>query len=409
MKKRLSVFGGITVFFALILLTFSLSLGVASEKGKEAHAARQKVMTIKQDGHAVYCGSNFININGVFVNTGANSDVFENELFDTLSFFLDGVKFEPEVENVRVAKGLAISSPGTYSLNFTVVYEDVGYSASGVPVAIDKKAVTVTTLLNGSSYSRVTEGEKVSVAYDYSGAVSDHTEQTTMDGVPVTRLKNTYMNSPAYVDSIPKQPIENYKVVASHADSDFYVFNYVGATLTIDAKNVDKLEISTENGVLLTLIGTFSTLYSVEYADIGINPSGTEYASINARAVAAYGNLGLFDEYERAGCYTVSVLSDKNVVNVSVPAVVKIKADNLTKGKKYKVVALYRNSTVKNEVLDAVYDSGYLMFSAQDVGDFLVVSEINGLAVNGYIIAIVVGIAVLVVVLILVAVFRKKY
>ena len=98
---------------------------------------------------------------------------------------------------------------------------------------------------------------------------------------------------------------------------------------------------------------------------------------------------------------------NNNVVTESVPAEVAILASSLDTSKKYKVVALYNNG--RSEVLDAKLNDGFLRFNASDMGDFIIVSEIQGLSITYYVLVIVGAVALIVIIILLISVFRRKY
>ena len=401
-KILFAIFSGIAVF-ALFLGTVLFSTG---KEGAEA--ARQKVMTIEQSEAAVFCGRTLIDKDGYFCDTDENTVDFENPLFDTFIFKLDDRTLNDlSHSDVRVALSGEVYKPDSFVGDFYVTYDGDDYIVRSVAFAVSKRLVEVSTLLNGRTELRVEEGTTILLSYDYQGAIEDHSRIVTYNGVTVTEILREYLSLPAWADIDTTKPVENYRVVAAHAESDYYDFKYIGATLTIVPSTVYQLTYSDESATRLILNGNFSVLHSVQYTDIGISPTSERYSVISARADAAYKDSRFFDKYEKVGCFSIDVTYNNNPVNESIASTALVRATTLDASKEYKIIALYANGS--NDVLNAKLTDGYLSFDAADCGDFIIVSEIEGLSLTYYIIVIVSGIAVLVFVVLLVAVFRRKY
>ena len=407
MKGKMSVSKYKIAAFAVFLLLFAIVFGPAISSHAPAYAARQKVMTIEQVSNVVFSGKDFLDSSGAFCDTDVDTAGCNNDLFDSFVFKLDGQVVDVAVEKAVAETASAIRDPGLYTLPFSVEYDNVIYPVRSVSFSIQKRVVTVLTLLNGKTDLTVKEGDDVLLAYDYQNAVPAHTEQVSDNGVSVTKIKSDYITIPAWADVDTTKPIENCQVVAAHAESPYYDFTYTGALLTIKPATVDNLSYSDEKATRLILVGDFSVLHSLRYTDIGVNPSGEEFSVISARADVAYKDSGFFDKYEKVGCFSVEVFYNNNAVSDSVPASVTLLASSLDPSKNYKVVALYKNG--RTEVLDAKITDGFLRFYASDMGDFIIVSEIEGLSMTYYALVIVGGIGALVIIILLVSVFRRKY
>ncbi len=406
MNKKVVFKYKFVVFIVLfIALAASFLFGVAPREN--AYAARQKVMTAEQSEDVVYCGKNFIDASGKLCDTDVDAPGFNNDLFDSFVFKLDGQEIDVSVEDVLFETISSVQNPGQYALPVTVFYDNVYYRVSSVNFAIKKRTVTVLTLLNGKTDLTVNEGDDISISYDYQNAVPAHTMQVSHNGVSVTEIRSEYITIPAWTDVDITRPIENCHVVAAHAESDYYDFVYTGAILTILPATVKTLSFSDEKSTRLVLVGDFSVLHSMRYTDIGIDPSGEDFSVISANADVIYKDTGFFDKYEKKGCFSVEMFYNNNVVTESVPAEVAILASSLDTSKKYKVVALYNNG--RSEVLDAKLNDGFLRFNASDMGDFIIVSEIQGLSITYYVLVIVGAVALIVIIILLISVFRRKY
>ena len=400
-----------TVFkyeFLILLPLFLIFIAVGSlhASGKNAEAIRQKTLTIEQTSEAVYCGVSFVE-NGRFVDTDPLSESFENGLFDSFVFMLDNQVVHLTPEDVIVDSNEPLCDPGRYVCSFTVTYDNVEYTVNAVSVNISKRIVTVVTLLNGKTELTVKEGMKVSLAYDYQNAIPAHTEHVSYNGVSVTEIRSEYMTVPAWADVNTTKPVESYRVVAAHAESFYYNFKYSSSILTITPSSVKSLTFEDETAIQLVIAGDFSVLHSVKYTDVGISPSSEKYSVLSVKADALYKDGGFFDDYEKVGCFSIELFYNNNRVTESTPVNVMVRESSLDQSKTYKVIALYNNGN--NDVLNATLSEGYLSFNASDVGDFIIVSEIEGLSLTYYALVIAGGIGVLVIVVLLVAVFRRKY
>lgn len=395
------------VLFIVFLIVLGAALILGVKPGKNAYAARQKVLTVEQTQDVVYCGKDYINVSGALCDTDADAPGFNNDLYTSLVFKLDGQEIDVAADDISFETITAVQNPGQYALPVTVLYDNVYYRVSSFNFSIKKRTVTVLTLLNGKTDLTVKEGDEISISYDYGNAVPAHTVQVTHNGVPVTEIKSEYITIPAWTDVDMTRPIEKCHVVAAHAESDYYDFVYTGALLTIEPATVKTLSFSDEKTTRLILVGDFSILHSIRYTDIGVNPAGEDFSVISANADVLYKDAGFFDKYEKKECFSVEVFYNNNVVTESVPAEVAVYSSSLDATKKYKVVALYNNG--RSEILDAKFSDGFIRFNANDMGDFIVVSEIEGLSITYYVLVIVGAIALIVIVILLVSVFRRKY
>ncbi|MBO4538786.1 MAG: hypothetical protein J5781_00805, partial [Clostridia bacterium] len=102
MKKKNIVTKYKFVCFFVILLVFSTGLILSASPKESAYAARQKALTIEQTQRVVFCGDNYINASGVFCDTNGDEAGFNNDLFDSFIFKLDGQPIDVSVSDVRV-------------------------------------------------------------------------------------------------------------------------------------------------------------------------------------------------------------------------------------------------------------------------------------------------------------------
>ncbi len=373
----------------------------------QAYAAQQKEFTIEQISSVEYCGKDFV-IDGSFCDTDENVAGLNNELFSSLRFSYDGdVINSIQPGDVTILTNQAICDPGRYVCAFSVEYEEETYVVSATTFNIDKRTVVVTTFLNGMTNLVVEEGADIVLSYNYQNAIPSHTYQEPHDGYSVTVIDSKYLTCPAWTDVDIVKPIYQCSVSADHAESKYYTFQYNSSYLTIVGASTSMLEYSSNGQKLLVMAGDFSVLNTVNYTDIGINPTSSEFAIISANADVLYKDSGFFDKYEKAGCFTVEVFYNNNIVLENVPATFTVKASGLSGSKNYKIIAMYNNG--RSEILDAKYKDGYISFYGSDVGTFIIVSEIEGLSMTHYALVIAGGVAFLIIIILLFAVFRKKY
>ena len=112
-------------------------------------------------------------------------------------------------------------------------------------------------------------------------------------------------------------------------------------------------------------------------------------------------------ENDILACYSINVNKNEKLVN-DVNATVRIKfPEKLSDKNSYSVIALYNNGDT--DVLYATVSDGYLTFNATDMGDFIVISPVEGISTTTYIIVIGAGVIAVLLIILLVAFFRKKY
>lgn len=367
--------------------------------GEEAHGLiREKILTGEQTKILLYNGENYLDY-----------DDGINEVLSAFIFKLDGEKIELNSTNTTISGIKSLHKPGKYKCTFEVNYDGENYLLENSTITLSKRVVTVNTLLNGKNNLTIKEGESVTVAYDYSGAISDDVKVESVSGITVNVLKDNVLNRPAFVESIPTEITTNHTVVARYADSDYYDFEYNEAYLTILPNIVTSLAEIAEGEVMVSLSGAFSITHTLEFVDIGVSLSSDEYANVNVKLDKNYGASNLLVDNKAVGCYRINVKQNNSIPNASVPATVKIALNSEEKGyEAYKVIAFYNNGAT--EVLNATCSQDdVLSFYATDMGDFVIIIPEEGIPITTYVIAIISGIVVILLVVLLVAFFRKKY
>lgn len=397
-RKVLKVILGITT------LVFVITLSLFSLNEKNIAYAREGLndFSVKQSSNLYYIGKNYI-----------ISEESKKTFLDAFTFTLNGTEITPDAEKITLISDMNAIKPGkNYKCVFKYFYNDRIYQSEEVSFEISKRNISVTVLLNGTTDLTIEESEikNIKINYDYVGAVDKDVRIETVNGVTVRTLNDDVLTNKAYVETLPKTPVEKYTVVAGNARSDYYNFSYEKSTLTITRTLVPELKLVSENDILVALNGSFSSVYSLNFKDIGTSTSSAEYVEIESDVERKYANSGtILTDNEVVACYNISVISsiDGSLAD-NVSATVRIRlADNLKNKNSYRVIALYNNGNT--DILNASLSEEYLIFNAADMGDFLIITPIEGIGLTTYIIAGTIGVAAILIVVILVALFRKKY
>lgn len=392
------------VILGITTLIFIITLSLFSLNEKDIAYAREDLndFSVKQSSNLYYIGENYI-----------ISEESKKTFLDAFTFTLNGTEITPDAEKITLISDMNAIKPGkNYKCVFKYFYNDRIYQSEEVSFEISKRNISVTVLLNGTTDLTIEESEikNIKINYDYVGAVDKDVRTETVNGVTVRTLNDDVLTNKAYVETLPKTPVEKYTVVAGNARSDYYNFSYEKSTLTITRTLVPELKLVSENDILVALNGSFSSVYSLNFKDIGTSTSSAEYVEIESDVERKYANSGtILTDNEVVACYNISVISsiDGSLAD-NVSATVRIRlADNLKNKNSYRVIALYNNGNT--DILNASLSEEYLIFNAADMGDFLIITPIEGIGLTTYIIAGTIGVAAILIVVILVALFRKKY
>ncbi len=392
------------VILGITTLIFIITLSLFSLNEKDIAYAREDLndFSVKQSSNLYYIGENYI-----------ISEESKKTFLDAFTFTLNGTEITPDAEKITLISDMNAIKPGkNYKCVFKYFYNDRIYQSEEVSFEISKRNISVTVLLNGTTDLTIEESEikNIKINYDYVGAVDKDVRIETVNGVTVRTLNDDVLTNKAYVETLPKTPVEKYTVVAGNARSDYYNFSYEKSTLTITRTLVPELKLVSENDILVALNGSFSSVYSLNFKDIGTSTSSAEYVEIESDVERKYANSGtILTDNEVVACYNISVISsiDGSLAD-NVSATVRIRlADNLKNKNSYRVIALYNNGNT--DILNASLSEEYLIFNAADMGDFLIITPIEGIGLTTYIIAGTIGVAAILIVVILVALFRKKY
>ena len=380
-------------------------------KSDEVYAySGEKIFSAEQTSEITYCGADYL-----------YDEKLKNKFLDAFSFKIDDAEITPDYSKITIEPKVdkAIAPEKGYKCVFTYNDGEDVLSTETVSFNIGKAKVTVTALLNGQTVLTVDESEAkdISVVYDYACDVTSDVKLVTVNGIQVRTLSDDVLRFPARIDSIPTDPVQNCKVVPGNAQSYYYDFVYATSILNIVRTVIPELkyESKTQSGegetkseTLVSLIGSFSTAYDLSFVDVGTSKTSKDFTAINAEAEKKYKDSGnILRENDMLACYSINVNKNEKLVN-DVNATVRIKfPEKLSDKNSYSVIALYNNGDT--DVLYATVSDGYLTFNATDMGDFIVISPVEGISTTTYIIVIGAGVIAVLLIILLVAFFRKKY
>ena len=372
----------------LTVLVLSLCI-VSAPRFGIANADVAKVFNVVQSEKVYYRSASYI-ISNKFVNFG--EDGFTNELYDSLTVTLDGEKVVVPQQNFTITNVNEINIPKTYLATISISYGGEDYSKN-LSIVISKAELRVIAKVNDSDNLEIDEGVPYSTRIVYEGFLGS-------DDIGTLEI-------PAIILLEPKRPTTNYAVVASGAKSNLYEFVYVKANLTIKSNPMTEIKNKTGEVVDLILKGQYSPYCELDFANVGISPANSVYIQIKQNLDKYYASSGIYNDYKESEAYSINLLID-SIKEENTKSTVTIKLPQRSVGKdKYLVVALYNNGL--HEVISGVEKDGYLTFVAADLGNFVVFTPIEGLKTT---VLIAIGIGVvggIILIIILVSIFRRKY
>lgn len=373
------------IIILILLMSGCVAAGLVTEKA--AFAADPEIK-VTQNGEVVYCGQSFI-----YGGSFSSFDASVNPLYEAMEITVDKKLVSVPVTDITFPTELDVKVPKNYSTEAYIAYNGKTYTVP-VTFTVAKKELVVSAKINGLSYVEIEEGEEYYTTVEYDGFVNG-------ENVSV-------LDAPAIIQSAPKLPTTGFTVVPSLASSSLYSFTYEGAVIVIHA-NPDKTRTVTENGVnLLTLTGSFSPYYTLEYKHTGINKADVTYTAISEKVERYYDNIGLLDEYKQVDAFTIDMYLDSDKVDITETVNVSVRLNDTASGKKtYKVIHFADDGTYS--IINAAESKGYLNFKTVGFGQYVVLTPIEGANTVTIVALCAVGIVVILLVVVLFAVFRRKY
>lgn len=383
----------ITAFFAAIIAAKS-SVNTARADTDENR------FTVNQINKITYLGEDLL-----------KKDINKRIVFDAFEFKIDNEVILVNLEDCNIISDESIVKPDTYYLGFEINYNDKKYTASDVEFVVDKRQVTIYTLLNGETDLKIAEGEDITIEYDYKGAFEVDTEDgEAINGRKITTLKTSVLQRPPFVEYSFEDVTERTAIIPSYADSDYYDFICETSYVTITRSPVKNLEVKEEDVVTVSVSGDFSIRNTLFFENIGTSKQSVEFTEIYTKINSIYGSNDILTDFENLECYDIALLKNEEKVLEPNASLIKVKlGKNSTNRKAYKVIALYNNGDSEILSCQLTEDREYLVFAASDFGSFVVMGAVEGPNILTYIIAIVSGILVILVVVTFVSLFRKKY
>lgn len=383
----------ITAFFAAIIAAKS-SVNTARADTDENR------FTVNQIKKITYLGEDLL-----------KNDVNKKIVFDAFEFKIDNELISVNLEDCNIISDKSIDKPSTYYLGFEINYNDKKYTANDVELVVDKRQVTIYTLLNGETDLKIAEGEDITIEYDYEGAFEGDTEDgEAINGRKITTLKTSVLQRPPFVEYSFEDVTERTAIIPSYAYSDYYDFIYATSYVTITRSPVKNLEVKEEDVVTVSVSGDFGIRNTLFFENIGTSKQSVEYTEIYTKINSIYGSNDILTDFESIECYDIALLKNEEKVLEPNASLIKVKlGKNSTNRKAYKVIALYNNGDSEILSCQLTEDREYLVFAASDFGSFVVMGAVEGPNILTYIIAIFSGILVILIVVTFVSLFRKKY
>ncbi len=387
MKKV--VYLGFIFIFSIIIMIFSLGV---SAVGASAKFSSDVAITQKENLDLIYDGTEFTDDNGKPTIVEGKS-----KLMDVLNVKVNGILVNDINYDNIIFDQKNLKTPGEYKLKVELTYKGFTTTDIEVNLRIKKKELKVQVLLSDSKLGgfdrelTLDEGEKIYSKVNYEGFV---------EGESVNDLEIV----PTVID-LPKFPVERKQIYARGAVSKNYAFVYEYSYLTINSAFSDSVTDANGN---ITVEGKISPLYKLIAENVEVSRLNPKYISIDDKINKYYGNE-LTSKYEAVNCYKIGFKLDNVTSNVIGDYTIKINPSEELKGAKdLRLVVFYENGDydIKNV---SIGEDNTITFDTNMFGDFVILKPIKGMSDMAVIGVILLGAGVVVLVLILVAVFRKKY
>lgn len=379
--------------FGMAVISF-VSLFLINDKD-DAYAIFE-VMEVMQENavDVIYKGESYINTDGKFSELDG-----ENSLYKSLTFKLDGNKINVGKSEITITNYNNITLPNLYQLKADINYGGYTYSDVEFEAVINKAMLNINLLLESEDTNEsaaeieINEGVNYTAEISYSGFVGSD-DENILSFKPIVPI-------------LPKRPTKRYEVRAEGASSDRYEITYGSAYVTILSNPVKLLELKNEDDLLLSLTGEFSPYAELEFLDIGVKNTSIEYAEISEKIQKNFLGNDILKDYEQIASYRINLIIDGEKEE-NITAKVRIKmSDAMEKHSNFLVMQLTNDGVYS--VVQATNNDGYLEFNASDLGDFAVFTLIEGLNTTVIAIGLICGIVLLALIIIFVALFRKKY
>ncbi len=278
---------------------------------------------------------------------------------------------------------------GNYTMTVDIINPNYNIVNNQLNFTIHKAQMTVRALVNGSSRISLNEGDDFIVTVEYEGFVSGE-----------SRL---HLQKPAQLPYVPRTAVNEFQIMPSGASSLNYSFNYVPAYLTIIERKVAQIEDA--NGVAV-VTGEYGSYVSLLASTISTDISNPEFYVINENIKSSFSSSQVLDKYKVRAAYRLTLNADNNETQDISTIKLKLSEDM----KKFDTfVVLHFDENGNYEMVGAYKEGDYIVFSADSVGDFVVMTPRSGLSPNLTILLFLAPIALFVIIILFYIMFRHKY
>lgn len=278
---------------------------------------------------------------------------------------------------------------GDYVLNVYINNHNYKITNAYLEFEIKKKDLTVRALLNDTSRATVYEGDVVIEHIAYEGFVEGEVRAS--------------LTRPAYLPHIPKTIINDFVVTPFGAESPNYNFIYVTAYITILEKKITHIE--DEDGLAI-LMGEFGSFAKVKVKAIETSIINPDFFLINEKIERHFASTDLLDKYSPKMAYNLAIIDDEDTSKKT--SFIRLKlSPELLKDDNFLVAHFSANGDY--EIIGAYRDGGYIVFNADDLGDFVIFSSRGSLSTTKLMLIFFVPIIVFMLGLFFYVLFRRKY
>lgn len=349
----------------------------------------------KPDKIPVYRGENYIDAKGGFVDIADSSPLLESFIFK----YNGNVVALSDIgtpSDMRFTDLKDVCLPGNYKGVLEIKSGDRG-ALVPVEFSVDKKILKVRADIDGKENATFSEGEPYGTGITYEGFVEGDSEEDEDFGK-------------AHILNKPKLPVKGLELLPGEAKSDKYDFEYYGAVITILPAPVAVKTVESGEKVLAELSGSYSPYYRLEFDDVGSDKTDSRYVSTHEKALKYYKSGDIWNKYSPSRVYRLNLYFNEHKLGAKElkPSVVKIAMPENLRGKKsYLVMQFGENGG--HRLIDAVESDGNLTFETTELGEFLLLTPVEGVGANTVVTTVLVAVVVVLLLIMFFALFRKKY
>lgn len=330
---------------------------------------------------------------------GQTSFVYDGTV-KALSIALDKALLTPSDVGIITDNNISVSTSGTgssllnageYVLTLALVgtgSHNYYISNDTIAVKIEKRALTVSVLVNGVARLTIDEGTEFSAVISYSGFANNESVNN--------------LTTKAYLPNIPKTALNEYEIAAKGASSNNYVISYVSAYLTILANKVSELATSDTNAIVQ---GAYSSYSSLTCVRVEADMTNATFYEIYSVVESKFANSELLSEFSAAAAYKLSIVNDDSGEGLKT---IKLRlTPNLEKASDLMLLSV--NEKGETSIINAYIEDGYIVFTASEVCSYVVFVPKSGLSTATILLIVIAPIIVILLGVALFSLFRRKY